>query len=60
LPGWAFAVEVDQVVDALWSLLRRPRRIVFVPWTMRFVPWAEVLAGWVMDRVGPVLLRRGE
>lgn len=60
LPGWAFAVEVEQVVDALWSLLRRPRRIVFVPWTMRFVPWAEVLAGWVMDRVGPALLRRGE
>jgi len=60
LPGWAFSVEVDQVVDALWSLLCRPRRIVFVPWTMRFVPWAEVLAGWVMDRVGPALLRRGE
>lgn len=59
LPGERGAVSVERVVDGLLSLLRRPRRIAFVPWTMRFVPWAEMLAGWVMDRVGPALLKRG-
>lgn len=59
LPGERGAVSVERVVAALWSLLQRPRRIVFVPWTVRFVPWAELLAGWVMDRVGPALLKRG-
>ncbi len=59
LPGERGAVSVERVVNALWSLLQRPRRIVFVPWTVRFVPWAEMLAGWLMDRVGPALLKRG-
>jgi short-subunit dehydrogenase len=58
LPGEGTAVEVERVVDALCALIQRPLRIAYVPWTMRLMPWVELLAGWIMDRVGPALLRR--
>lgn len=58
LPGERFAVPVEAVTGAVWSLLNRPRRIAFVPWTMRFVPAVELFFGWAMDLLGPALLRR--
>lgn len=58
LPGEGFAVPVEAVTRAVWSLLNRPRRIAFVPWTMRFTPAVELFFGWAMDLVGPLLLRR--
>jgi len=31
---------------------------VYVPRILWFVPWVELCFGWLMDRIGPLLLRR--
>jgi short-subunit dehydrogenase len=53
-----FAVRADVVADRIWSLLQRPRKSSFVPRTLRLVPWLELGFGWLVDLLGPVLLRR--
>jgi hypothetical protein len=46
------------VAQRIWTLIRRPRRVIYVPDWLRVVPWAELSFGWVIDRVGPLLLRK--
>ena len=51
-------MNAGTVVKAIMSLLARPRRAVWVPGPLRFLPWVEFSFGWIMDRIGPALLRR--
>jgi hypothetical protein len=39
-------------------MLQHPKRFVYIPGWMRVVPWAELSFGWIMDLIGPLLLRR--
>jgi hypothetical protein len=32
--------------------------MIYVPGWLGIVPWAELAIGWIIDRVGPLLLRR--
>lgn len=57
MPAERFAVSPERVTEEVWRLLCRPRREVYVPGWYRVVPWIEILLGWAMDRVGPLLLR---
>jgi hypothetical protein len=41
----------------VWSLLHKPRRVVYVPGWLRVAPWIEFFFGWLEDRLGPSLLR---
>jgi len=52
------AIPVGRVNRALWRLLRRPRRTVFVPAWLRFTPIVEPLLGWLIDLLGPLLLKK--
>ena len=52
------AVPPEQVAWAIWRLLRHPRRSVVVPWYWGWMAPAEILFGWVMDRTGPLMLRK--
>jgi short-subunit dehydrogenase len=58
VPAERFAITCEQVADSIWGLVVNPRRMIFVPAWLGLVPWVEQLFGWVMDRVGPVLLER--
>jgi len=58
IPGRRWAVRPEQVAEAVASLLRRPRRTVYVPAGLRILPWLELTFGWLIDRLGPLLLRR--
>ncbi|HSR49154.1 MAG TPA: hypothetical protein VLL77_14325 [Anaerolineales bacterium] len=40
------------------SLIRRPRRVAYVPSALAVVPWIELAFGWAIDRLGPIALRR--
>jgi uncharacterized protein len=51
-------VSADFVAWRIWKLLLRPRRVIYVPGWLRVVPWAELTFGWIIDRVGPLLLKR--
>jgi short-subunit dehydrogenase len=58
IPGRRWAVPPEQVARAVASMLRRPRRTIYVPAWQRVLPWVELTFGWLIDRLGPLLLRR--
>ena len=53
-------VTAEVVAGRIWKLLLHPRRVVYVPGWLQVVPWAELAFGWIIDRVGPLLLKRGK
>ncbi len=58
VPTEKIGVSAEKIADRIWDLVRRPRRVVYVPGWMRVVPWAELAFGWIIDRVGPLLLKK--
>jgi len=58
VPTERMGVTADHVAWRIWRLLLRPRRVIYVPDWLRIVPWAELAFGWIIDRVGPLLLRK--
>jgi short-subunit dehydrogenase len=43
-------IPAERVAEAVWQVLRRPRRLVCVPRTMRLVAGLEQWLGWLLDR----------
>ncbi len=58
IPAERFAVSPQRVAACVWSLLKRPRRLAYVPWWLGAAPWVELFFGWFIDLLGPLLLRR--
>lgn len=58
IPGQRFAISAETVGRRVAALVRRPRRVAYVPAWLSFVPWIEPLFGRVIDLLGPALLRR--
>ena len=58
VPAEKWAIPVDSVNKALWKLLSRPRRVMYVPGWLRISAIVEPLFGWLIDPLGPLLLRR--
>jgi len=58
LPTESVGVSADLVAKRIWGLIKRPRKVIYVPDFLRFTPWLEFTFGWLIDRLGPVLLRR--
>ena len=58
IPAERFSITSERVAAAVWRAVRSPRRVMNVPWYLGIVPWVEILFGWIIDLVGPVLLRR--
>ncbi len=60
IPAERFAIPSERVANAIWSAIRYPRRVVYVPFYMLFSPLLEILFSFVIDQVGPLLLKRGK
>jgi UDP-glucose 4-epimerase len=58
MPAERLAIKPKAVADRIWGLLKRPVRVAHVPRLLSFVPWVELCFGWLIDRLGPRLLRR--
>lgn len=58
VPGERFAVTPEQVARAVTALVNRPRRVVFVPGLYGVTVWLEVLFAWLIDLLGPLLLKQ--
>ena len=58
VPAERYAIPVERVNSALWHLLRRPRRAMYVPGWLYLSRWVEPLFGALIDPLGPLLLRR--
>lgn len=57
VPTEKIGVSSEKVAERVWSLVRRPRRLVYIPFYLRLVPWLELSFGWIIDRFGPLLLK---
>ncbi len=57
LPTERIGVTADMVANQVWGLLKRPRRVIYIPFWLRITPYVEGLFGWLIDRLGPLLLR---
>lgn len=58
MPQEKIGLSSEKVADRIWSLICRPRRILYVPGYLSVVPWLELSFGWIIDRVGPLLLKK--
>ncbi len=58
VPTEHVGVSAEYVAWRIWKLMLRPRRVIYVPGWLRVVPWTELSFGWIIDRVGPLLLRK--
>lgn len=57
LPTERMGVTADTIANHIWRLLEHPRRVVYVPSWLGITPYIENTFGWLIDRLGPLLLR---
>jgi short-subunit dehydrogenase len=57
VPTEHVGVSADYVAWRIWKLMLHPRRVIYAPRWLQVVPWAELSFGWIIDRLGPLLLR---
>ena len=58
LPTERMGITPERVAGAVWKLLQRPRPVCYVPAVLAFTPWVDRLFGPLINRLGPLLLRR--
>lgn len=58
IPVEKLAIKADTVARRIIKVIRKPKRVVYVPSALGIIPWVEVAFGWLLDRLGPLLLRR--
>lgn len=58
VPAEMFAITADDVARKVIGVLRRPRRVTHIPRWLAVAQWVEPCFGWLIDRMGPWLLRR--
>jgi len=58
IPAERLAVSPHRVAARIWGMIKRPRRAIYVPGWLCILPWVELAFGWIIDMLGPVLLRR--
>ncbi len=57
IPLQGLAVRPETVARRILELLKKPRRAIYVPRLLWVVPWIEMYFGWLIDRLGPRMLR---
>jgi short-subunit dehydrogenase len=57
LPTEHIGVSAETIANHIWGLLEHPRRVIYVPSWLRITPYVEDGFGWLIDRLGPLLLR---
>ncbi len=57
LPTERIGVSAETVAERIWRLLEHPRRVIYVPAWLGITPYVEAAFGWLIDRLGPLLLK---
>jgi short-subunit dehydrogenase len=57
LPTEYMGVTAEKVAQRILDLFKRPRKVIFIPGYLRITPWVELYFGWLVDRLGPLLLK---
>ena len=58
IPAEKFAISTDRVNTALWRLINHPKRVVYVPGWLAVSRYVEIIFSGVIDRIGPLLLKK--
>jgi len=58
IPAEKMATSSSSVSDKVWNLIQKPRKIAYVPFWTALSPLLEVLFHWLIDLIGPLLLRK--
>lgn len=58
LPARQLGVKPAAVAERVWALMNQPVRVTYVPRLLALIPWVELSFSWLIDRLGPLLLRR--
>jgi hypothetical protein len=57
IPVERLAVSAEAIAARVWWLIRHPARVTYIPRILRAVPAIELAFGWLIDALGPLLLR---
>lgn len=58
VPTERMGIPAEAVANRVWGLIRHPRRLIYFPDYLRVIPWVELTFGWIIDRLGPLLLKK--
>jgi len=58
IPAEKLAIPSSRVANKIWTLVKRPRRVAYVPFYLVASPLLEILFSWIIDLLGPLLLRK--
>ena len=58
IPAEKFSISTEQVDSVLWRLINHPQRVVYVPGWLAVSRCVEIIFGGVIDRIGPLLLKK--
>lgn len=58
LPTERIGIPAEKVAEGILRLVEKPRRVAYIPAWLAITPWIEANFGWLIDRIGPLLLRR--
>lgn len=58
IPAERFGISAEKVAERIWQMIKRRQKIAYIPCFLALTPWVELLCGWIMNLLGPVLLRR--
>jgi short-subunit dehydrogenase len=51
-------VSPQRIARSVWNLILHPKRKIYVPGWMGIIPFVEFAFGWIMDRLGPLDLKK--
>lgn len=57
IPGEAFAISTGRVAQEICNFIGSRRKVVIIPGYYFFFPLVEQLFGWIIDLIGPVILK---
>lgn len=58
IPVEQFGITSDFAANKIVKLLRRPKRVIYIPSFFSITPWLELCFGWAIDLFGPLHLRK--
>ncbi|MCX6054979.1 MAG: SDR family NAD(P)-dependent oxidoreductase [Chloroflexi bacterium] len=58
IPAEKLAIPVDTIARSIWELIKRPKKVAYVPGYLFLSPLLEVFFSRIIDFAGPILLKR--
>lgn len=58
IPAEKYSIEPTHVASAVWDLIKKPKKVRYVPGFLSLTPSIEYFFGWIIDRLGPLLLNQ--